>query len=285
MKRTPRSASRRGQQAPAIDRGGRLVDAVKAARLGRLAGQVERFGHRGLHPIRQLVRLEAGPELGILGILLGRQAIQLADKIELVLLLARQDAGAGSGKRQRLRRVERELDAGVLRAEVIRVEVLPDPRVAILAEEDELRQILVERPEAVVDPRADDRLPFVEGVPAVVHLELGAVVVVGGVHRAHQGNVVDAAGEVRQPVANLGAALAVPAKADLQRVDAREQVAIHADDRARPREEQPRLLRVGTRRLRVSHAGVAVEGGLRIEGFEMPVAAGEKDPDHGLGAD
>ena len=60
------------------------------------------------------------------------------------------------------------------------------------AQDDELRQVVVERAEAVVDPRADRRERPFEHVPAGVELELGAVVVVGGPHRADDGDVVDA---------------------------------------------------------------------------------------------
>jgi hypothetical protein len=48
-----------------------------------------------------------------------------------------------------------------------------------------------------------------------VELRLGAVVVVGGVHRADDGQVVDAGAEVRQPVADLDAALAALLEAHL----------------------------------------------------------------------
>ena len=64
----------RGEQPAAVDRRGLLVDAVEPLGLGRLAGQVERLGHRGLHPEGQLVRLDPGPELVVLGILDRRRA-------------------------------------------------------------------------------------------------------------------------------------------------------------------------------------------------------------------
>ena len=65
-------------------------------------------------------------------------------------LLLRQHALAARAERQRVGRVERQLDAGVLRAEVVGGEVLLHAHVLVLAEEDELRQVLVERAEAVV---------------------------------------------------------------------------------------------------------------------------------------
>ena len=118
-------------------------------------------------------------------------------------------------------RVDRELDAVVLGAEVARP-VAAHAAAAIgdrRAQHDELRQVVVERAEAVVDPRADrGKLPL-EHVPAGVELELGAVVVVGRPHRADDGDVVDAVAEVRPPVADLDAALAALAKADLERIE------------------------------------------------------------------
>ena len=74
------------------------------------------------------------------------------------------------------------------------------------AQHDELRQVVVERAQSVMDPRADRRkLPF-EHVPAGVELQLGAVVVVGRPHRTDHGDVVDAGADVRPPVADLDAA-------------------------------------------------------------------------------
>src|SRR5262249_31347309 len=75
------------------------------------------------------------------------------------------------------------------------------------AKADELRQVLVERAEAVMYPRADGRQRPLEGVPAGVELQLGAVVVVGGPQGTDHGNVVDAVADVRPPVADLDAAL------------------------------------------------------------------------------
>ena len=88
------------------------------------------------------------------------------------------------------------------------------------------------------------RLLLVELVPAVVHLELGGVVVVGGVHRPHEGDVVDARRQVRPPVADLDARLAVLLEPDLEREDLRVGPVV-AHDGPRPLLEQGRLQRVG----------------------------------------
>ena len=105
-----------GQQPAAVDGRGLLVDAVEPLRLGRLAGQVERLGHRRLHAEGQFVRLDPGPELVVVGILDGRQPVQLADELELLRLLLGRDVLEPRAERQRIVRVERQLDAGVLRA-------------------------------------------------------------------------------------------------------------------------------------------------------------------------
>ena len=75
-------------------------------------------------------------------------------------------------------------------AEVVAVLLVP---VFAGPDRDELRQIVVERAEAVMDPGPQGRELAVEHVPAGVELRLRAVVVVGRVHRAHDGEPVDAA--------------------------------------------------------------------------------------------
>src|SRR2546428_5161688 len=50
--------------------------------------------------------------------------------------------------------------------------------------------------------------------------------------------VIDARGNVRQPVAHLDAGLSMLLVADLERVDLHHHVAVHADDRARARSEE-----------------------------------------------
>ena len=60
--------------------------------------------------------------------------------------------------------------------------LLPHARIAILAQEDELGQILVERAQAVMHPGADDGLMLIERMAAMVHLKFGAVIVIRCVH-------------------------------------------------------------------------------------------------------
>src|ERR671912_108238 len=56
-------------------------------------------------------------------------------------------------------------------------------------------------------------------VPAGVELQLRRVVVVGRPHRPHDRDVVNAPGQVRPPVADLDAGLAVLLEPDLRRVE------------------------------------------------------------------
>ena len=86
------------------------------------------------------------------------------------------------------------------------------------AQHDELRQVLVQRAQAVVNPRADRRKIAVEHVAAGVKLQLGAVIDVVGPHRANDREVVDARADVRPPIADFDAAFAALLEADLQRV-------------------------------------------------------------------
>ena len=127
----------------------------------------------------------------------------------------------GPGERQGVGRVDLEEHARVLGAEVIGV---GGPHALVFERwphRDELRQVVAQRPEAVVDPRADRRVAAVEQMPAGEELQLGAVVVVGRVHRADHGDVVDAAAHVRPPVADLDPALPPFLEADLRRIDRR----------------------------------------------------------------
>ena len=142
---------------------------------------------------------------GSSGYLAGREPVQPAQQLELARLLFAEDVRAGRGEGQRIPGIDRKLDAVVLGAEVARA-MAAQPAAAIgdrRAQHDELRQVVVERAEAVVNPRADRRKQSFERVPAGVELQLCAVVVVGRPHRADDGQVVDALAHMRPPVADL----------------------------------------------------------------------------------
>ncbi len=145
-----------------------------------------------------------------------------AQELELALLLLAEDLRPGRGEGERVLGIDGKLDAVVLGAEVAGA-VAAHAAAAVgdrRAQDDELGQVVVERAEPVVDPRADrGKLPL-EHVPAGVELQLGAVVVVGRPHRADDGDVVDAVADVGPPVADLDAALPALAEADLKRIQA-----------------------------------------------------------------
>src|SRR5205823_6727212 len=110
----------------------------------------------------------------------------------------------GRDEGKRLLALDVEADAGVLGAEVAGP-MRPLAAAAIAgrhAQDDVLRQILIERAEAVRRPRADRRIRAFPWMPARVPRELGAVVVVDGPERADHGQVVSARADVLPPVAD-----------------------------------------------------------------------------------
>ena len=130
--------------------------------------------------------------LGSSGYSSGREPVEPAQQVGLDRRLVAADRQPGPGERQGVGRVDLEDDARVLGAEVVGV---GGPHALVFerrAHRDELGEVVAERPEAVVDPRADRREAAVEQVPAGEELQLGAVVVVGRVHRPDHGEVVDA---------------------------------------------------------------------------------------------
>ena len=182
---------------------------------------------------------------------------------------SRAHARARRDERQRLLAVGVEPDAGVLGPEVGRA-MRPRAAAAIagrLAQHDVLRQVLVERAQAVGDPRADRGMrPFAD-VPAGVELELGAVVVVGRPERADDGDVVGARADVLPPVADLQAALAVLPEA---RVQAHQDLAaavrrVGRDHVFQLRRVEDVLVRRAVDRL----AGVIVQLGLGVEALDV----------------
>ena len=87
-----------GQQAvPADGLGRRIVQAVEGERLGGLARQVDGLGGLGLHAEGQLVALDPGVELGLVGPRREMAAVEPVQQLELALLPRRADLG---GRRQ-----------------------------------------------------------------------------------------------------------------------------------------------------------------------------------------
>ena len=194
------------QELPGVDAG-----AVHLADRLRLLGDVERVGGLGLHPVRQLERLDARLELGLAAAAVEVPPVELGQQVELGALGLRADRAVPDVRDQLL-------DLGVL---AVDVRALVDPgqerrlpvlrlgdREAARAHHDEAGQVLVLRPEPVEHPRADAR-PGLPRLAAVHQHQRRLVIGDVGVHRADHADVVDHLGGVREQVADLDAALAV----------------------------------------------------------------------------
>ena len=85
----------------------------------------------------------------------------------------------------------------MLGTEVARVDAPETLRLERRAHRDELRQVVAQRSQPVMNPGADRRMAAVEKMAAGKKLHLGAVVVVRRVHRADDRDVVDALAQVQ----------------------------------------------------------------------------------------
>ena len=257
---------------------------ASACRVGLLL-ELQRLGHGGLHAEGQLVGLDAGPQRRVVGIVDAREAIELAQQAELGRLLlaaARRPAGVTNGSGSwppTLRRTPACSGPEVAGA------VRPLAAAAVAgrrAEDDVLRQVLVERAQAVADPRADGRERAFARMPAGVPGELRAVVVVDGPQRADDGEVVGARADVLPPVADLQAALAVLLVAG---VAAPMSTLRLPCDGLTPTTSlsfsgsRTSLYGVSS----IDLAGVLVQLRLDVEALDVADAAAEEDPDDRLG--
>ena len=114
-----------------------------------------------------------------------------------------------------------------------------------------------------------------------MELDLRAVIVVGGPHRADDRQVVHAAADVREEIAHGNAALAPRAKPRLQGEDRVSLLAVGVVDDDDPHLPQfvgvlHALVGRGSDRL----ARVTVDLGLRVERLEVAEAAPHEEPDH-----
>ena len=116
-------------------------------------------------------------------------------------------------------------------------------------------------------PGADRRKKAIEPIAAGVKLKLSAVVDVVGPHRADDGQIVDATADVRPPIADLDAALAAFAEADLHRVQLGENLSLVGSSRADVLVEEFLVQDAVKRRLGDRFAGVFVECRLRDRSF------------------
>src|SRR3954447_4048415 len=88
-----------------------LVEAVEPLRGGVLLLELHHLGDRGLHPERQLVALDAGPQVGVGGVLDGGVVVQPVQQLELALLLLPVNVTPRRGERQGGGGIDAELDA------------------------------------------------------------------------------------------------------------------------------------------------------------------------------
>ena len=196
-----------GQEAlPAEQVGRRVADPVEASRRGALALDVEGLRGVPLHAEGQLERRDAGVELAVDHAVALVEPVEPADRVELGALRR----GIAGGVGEVGDRVVEVADQGPL---VGARQEAGAPELGPLedgggAHHHEGRQVLVLRPQAVDEPRAEARPR--EGLLARVHLQgrAGVVDVVGD-HRPDHAEVVDVGRQARQELADLGPALAV----------------------------------------------------------------------------
>ena len=134
-----------------------LVETVEPAGGFVLFVEPQDLGNGRLHAEGQLVRLDPGAELGVGRVLNRREAVEPAQQVGLDRRLGSSDRHPRPGEGQGVGRVDLEHHARVLGAEIIGVGGTHALVFERRAHRDELRQIVAERPQAVVNPRADRR--------------------------------------------------------------------------------------------------------------------------------
>src|SRR5262249_41156040 len=141
-----------------------------------------------------------------------------------------------------------------------------------------LRQVGVERTQAVGGPRADGRVrAALADVPARVPLQLRPVVVVRGPQRTHHGDVIGTRPDVFPPVGHHQPAFAVLLVAGFE---AHQHFApavrgVGGDHVLDARVGEDALVGGGIDGL----AGVPVQFGLHVEALDVADAAAQEDPD------
>ena len=113
-----------------------------------------------------------------------REPVQPAQEVGLDRRLGRPTGTPGRANGSGSFGIDLEHHPRVLGAEVVGVDAPEALRLEGGPHRDELRQVVAQRPQAVVDPGADRRIAAVEQMAAGEELQLRAVVVVGRVHRA-----------------------------------------------------------------------------------------------------
>ncbi len=222
-------------------------------------------GRFGLHPERQLERVDAGlePGIGPGGPVLG---IEAGEQIELPSLGRRADVRMRDVLDQ-LRQVlmlridERPLKRSRQKARLPVFGVLD--RKAAGAHRDEAGEVLVLGPQAVQDPGPDAR-PGLHRVAAVHQHQRRLVIGHLGVHRADDGDVVDVLSRAGENLAHLDPAFAVLLKLE------------------RRGERRPGLP-LGPQRFGERLSGMFSQSRLRIERIDVRRAAVTEEVDYSLG--
>ena len=187
--------------------GGVVADAVEFLGLRVFFGEVERLGHLQLHAEGEFVVIHARGEFVVAGMLRGVRGVEFRDEVEVLALTCFADAGR-----------RREIENGRAfraqrRALVVRGQVAVAPvrgtslRIAHLGQHDEAGQVLIERTEAIVHPRADAGIAA-EAVAAVHLIHRGRMVHAVHGATAEEAEIIRDLGEMRPVVRHVRAALA-----------------------------------------------------------------------------
>ena len=239
--------------------------AVERPHRRRLARQIEGLGGLHLHPEGHLKGVDAGIEPSIAaGLAVG--GIELLEPVELMPL-------HGSARMWAANVLDELLDFGVLRVdrrpleragEKARLPVVgPLHRMAAGTHRHEPGKILIFRPQAVEDPAPDAR-PRLDGVAAIHEHQARLMVGHLSMHRADHRQPIGVAGELREDVADLEAALAMAGKAEGGR-------------------QRRSGLPFGRKADRGGLVGIFRQRRLGIEGVDLRRAAVQKNMDDALG--
>ena len=250
--------------------GGLVIESVEGARGFGLAGQVDDAGSFGLHARGHLVAGQAGAEFGAVRVAGREILVHAVDQPELRLLQVGADGLGRVEVRDRLGTagdahalVDRRHEAGAPVARAV------DDGVLVVLHHDERGQVIVLGADAVVDPRAERRLAREDG--AGVHLaDAGGVVDAVGLAGADDREVVGTGGDVRDPVGEPLAGLAVLLPCALRGEQGRLRFAHRGDD--------------GAEAVREALARELVEQRLRVVQVHLRRTAFHEEENHALGA-
>ncbi len=195
-----------------------FIQAVQLLRLFRFFGKPYDVRNGRLHAKGEFVGFDPRCCGLVFGIFDSGRAVELVEQLKLSALFFVVDILAGSGKRQWVFGINVQLHPVVRRAEITGA-MSAHPAATIgdrLSHDYKLRQVIVQRAEAVMRPGADSgEFPF-KTVTAGVELVLRPVIIVGRPHRPHDGHVVDAVPQVRPPVGHLDPRFPTFFKSNLQ---------------------------------------------------------------------